>query len=328
MFVTRTFGCWTAAALLACSLALPAAADGLSRFEEAIKQAPPGSFAYKSGKSLGDSGFALEGVTVTPPPDATGGAKAEPIAINRISVEDFDFGAVDKNAPPNFVKMRIEGIAIGPKPADGVDLKEMTGLDKLLADFQLDYRVDPDRKTMTLNRLELDLNGLARLELSMVLDGVNPEAVDTAANDATLRTATLVYDDRSLLGKVLPAAAKMQGADAEGMVKMAKAGLDGVRAGQGPAALAVLDALASYVEDYKQPKGALKITLTPTAKTSVAALGDFKDPDEAIKVLGLAVSYPGTRPQAPEKKSGAMPTPADAAAAAAAAAAKAGEAKK
>jgi len=109
MFVTRTFGCWTAAALLACSLALPAAADGLSRFEEAIKQAPPGSFAYKSGKSLGDSGFALEGVTVTPPPDATGGAKAEPIAINRISVEDFDFGAVDKNAPPNFVKMRIEG---------------------------------------------------------------------------------------------------------------------------------------------------------------------------------------------------------------------------
>jgi len=181
---------------------------------------------------------------------------------------------------------------------------------------------------MTLNRLELDLNGLARLELSMVLDGVNPEAVDTAANDATLRTATLVYDDRSLLGKVLPAAAKMQGADPEGMVEMAKAGLDGVRAGQGPAALAVLDALASYVEDYKQPKGALKITLTPTAKTSVAALGDFKDPDEAIKVLGLAVSYPGTRPQAPEKKSGAMPTPADAAAAAAAAAAKAGEAKK
>ena len=107
--------------------------------------------------------------------------------------------------------MRIEGIAIGPKPAEGVDLKEMTGLDKLLADFQLDYRVDPERKTMTLNRLELDLNGLARLELSMVLDGVNPEAVDNAANDATLRTATLVFEDRSLLGKALPAAAKMQG---------------------------------------------------------------------------------------------------------------------
>jgi hypothetical protein len=302
MLITRTFGRWSAAALLAGGLALPAAADGLSKFEEAIKQAPPGSFAYKSGKALGDNGFTLEGVTLTPPPDATGGAKAEPIAIKRISVEDFDFASVDKDAPPNFVKMRIEGIAIGPKPADGVDLKEMTGLDKLVADFQLDYRVDAGRKTMTLNRLELDLNGLARLELSMVLDGVNPEAVDTAANDATLRTATLVYEDRSLLGKTLPVAAKMQGADADGMVKMAKAGIDGLRAGQGPAALAVLDALASYVEDYKQPKGALKITLTPTAKTSVAALGDFKDPEEAIKALGLVVSYPGTRPQPPAKK--------------------------
>lgn len=321
MLVTRTFGRWTTAALLACGLALPAAADGLGRFQEAIKQAPPGSFAYKSGKSLGDNGFVLEGVVVTPPPDATAGAKAEPIAIKRISVEDFDFASVDKNAPPNFVKLRLEGIAIGPKPAEGVDLKEMTGLDKVVADFQLDYRLDPGRKTMTLNRLELDLNGLARLELTMVLDGINPEAVDNAASDATLRTASLVFEDRSLLGKTLPAAAKMQGDDADGMVKLAKGALDGMRAGQGPAALAVLDALASYVEDYKQPKGALRITLNPTSKTSFAALGDLKDPDEAIKALGLVVSYPGTRPQGGEKKSGAAPSPADAAAAAAAAAA-------
>jgi hypothetical protein len=321
MLVTRTFGRWTAAAVFVCGLALPAAADGLSRFEEALKQAPSGSFVYKSGKSLGDSGFILEGVVLTPPPDATAGTKAEPIAIKRISVEDFDFAAVDKNTPPNFVKLRVEGIAIGPKPAEGVDLKEMTGLDKVLADFQLDYRVDAERKTMTLNRVELDMNGLARLEFSMVLDGVNPEAVDNAANDATLRTASLVYEDHSLLGKTVPAAAKMQGADADGLIKMAKAGLDGLRAGQGPQALAVLDALASYVEDYKQPKGALRITMTPTTKTSVASLGDIKDPDEAIKTLGLVVSYPGTRPQAGDKKSGAAPSPADAAAAAAAAAA-------
>jgi hypothetical protein len=321
MLITRTLGRWSAAAVLVWGLALPAAADGLSRFEEAIKQAPAGSFVYKSGKSLGDSGFILEGVVLTPPPDATAGTKAEPIAIKRISVEDFDFAAVDKNTPPNFVKLRVEGIAIGPKPAEGVDLKEMTGLDKVLADFQLDYRVDAERKTMTLNRVELDMNGLARLEFSMVLDGVNPEAVDNAANDATLRTASLVYEDHSLLGKTVPAAAKMQGADADGLIKMAKAGLDGLRAGQGPQALAVLDALASYVEDYKQPKGALRITLTPTTKTSVASLGDLKDPDEAIKALGLVVSYPGTRPQAGDKKSGAAPSPADAAAAAAAAAA-------
>src|SRR5438552_2443020 len=138
MLTTRTLGRWTAAALLLGGLTLPAAADGLSRFEDAIKQAPPGSFSYKSGKALGDSGFVLDGVVVTPPPDATAGAKAEPVQINRIAVEDFDFASIDKNAPPNFVKLRVEGIAIGPKPAEGLDLKEMTGLDKISADFQLD----------------------------------------------------------------------------------------------------------------------------------------------------------------------------------------------
>jgi hypothetical protein len=289
------------ASLFLCWLAFPAAADGLNRFQEALKDAPPGVFTYKSGKPLGENGFVLEGVVVTPPPDATGGAKAEPVPIKRISVEDFDFGSIDKNVAPNFVKMRVEGIEIGPNPADGVDLKAMTGLDKIAADFQLDYRVDGERKTMTLNRLELDLNGLARLEFTMVLDGVEADAVDSTAPNATLRTASLVFEDRTLLGKALPAAAKMQGADADGLVKMAKAMLGEMRAGQGTATLAVLDALASYVEDYKKPKGALRVTLNPTGKTPLTALGDLKSPDDAVKELGVVVSYPGTRPQSAKK---------------------------
>jgi hypothetical protein len=293
----------TAAFLVSAWLALPAgAADGLSRFKEAMKDAPPDALTYKSGKALGDSGFVLEDVVITAPPDATGGAKAEPVPIKRITVEDFDFASIDKNVPPNFVKLRLEGVAIGPKPAEGVDLKAMTGLDKIVADFQVDYRVDAQRKTMTLNRLELDLNGLARLEFSMVLDGVEADAVDSTAPGASLRTATLVFEDRSLLGKTLPAAAKAQGAEADELLKTATVTLNALRPGQGPATLAVLDALASYVEDYKQPKGALRVTLNPTAKTSVMSLGELKDPEAAVKTLGLVVSYPGTRPQKPAAK--------------------------
>ena len=151
------------AGLSFCVVALPAAADGLSRFEEAMKQAPAGTLTYKSAKALGDNGFDLEGVVMTPPPDKTAGAKTEPIEIKRIAVEDFDFAAIDKNVPPGFIKTRLEGIVIQAKPAEGIDLAELAGLDKITADFQLDYRLDPERKTMTLNRLELDLNGLARI---------------------------------------------------------------------------------------------------------------------------------------------------------------------
>ena len=303
--MSRVLDRMAVAGLLFCWLALPAAADGLSRFEEAMKQAPAGTLTYKSAKALGDNGFVLEGVVVTPPPDKTQGAKAEPVEIKRIAVEDFDFAAVDKKAPPNFARVRVEGIVIGAKPAEGIDLAELAGIDKISADFQLDYRLDPERKTMTLNRLELDLNGLARMELSMVLDGVSADAIDkpdTAMNDASLRTATFLFEDRSLLSKVLPAAAKMQGIEPVALIVMSKAVLAGLRAGQGTATLAALDALGSYLDDYQQPKGPLRVTLNPPEKTSAAAISGMTTPDEAIKALGLVVSYAGTKPQAAAAK--------------------------
>ena len=299
---TRILGRIAVASLFCCALALPAAADGLSRFEAAMKEAPAGALTYKSGKALGDNGFVLEGVVVTPPSDKTAGAKTEPVEIKRIAVEDFDFAALDKKAPPNFGRVRVEGIVIGAKPFEGIDLVELAGIDKITADFQLDYRLDPEKKTMTLNRLELDLNGLARIELSMVVDGVSAESVDqpdAAMNDASLRTATFLFEDRSLFSKVLPASAKMQSVEPVALVAIGKTMLAALRAGQGPATLAVLDALGSYLDDYKQPKGPLRVTLNPPGKISAAALSGMTSPDEAIAALGLVVSYAGTRPQAP-----------------------------
>ncbi|HEX5320605.1 MAG TPA: hypothetical protein VFW46_15685, partial [Stellaceae bacterium] len=238
----------------------PAHADGLSKFNEQIKaKLPPDTLKYKSAKALGDNGFELDDVIFTPPPDATGGAKAEPVKIKSITVDELDFDSVGKQAPPNFLKMRIEGVDIGDKPAEGVDLKAMTGLDKLSADFQFDYRIDPAKKTLTVNRVEINLNGLARLEMSMVLDNISLDDAaqpDKAMNETTLRTASLVYDDRSLLAKALPAGAKaMQGSDPGVLIAMAKGVLDGMRAGQGEPTQKAFDAIESYMEDYKAPKG-------------------------------------------------------------------------
>src|SRR5581483_10131683 len=92
--------------------------------------------------------------------------------------------SVDKDAPPNFLKMRAEGIAISNKPAEGVDLAQLAGLNKITADFLLDYRLDPEHKTLTLNRAELDLSGLARLDFSMVLDGVDADAMAKSGKDS------------------------------------------------------------------------------------------------------------------------------------------------
>ena len=64
----RLRGLATGAVLSLC-LTGPALADGMTKFEKLIKpQLPAGSLTYKSGKGLGDNGFVLEGVVVTPPP--------------------------------------------------------------------------------------------------------------------------------------------------------------------------------------------------------------------------------------------------------------------
>lgn len=73
-----------------------------------------------------------------------------------MTVEDFDFAGLDKRLPL-FLKIRVEGITVAGKPAAGVDLNKVAGIDQVIADFALDYRVDPDRKTLTLDKLEFDV---------------------------------------------------------------------------------------------------------------------------------------------------------------------------
>src|SRR5260370_35383258 len=109
MRMRRTLRGLMIGAALGLGLTARALADGLAQFEKLIKpQLPPGSLTYKSAKALGDNGFVLEGVVVTPPPDTPGG-KPEPIALKRLAVEGFDFSAFDKQARPNFAKVRVEG---------------------------------------------------------------------------------------------------------------------------------------------------------------------------------------------------------------------------
>lgn len=302
------------AAVLVLLAAGGAKADGLERFKKLLNADAAQVLVFKSAKALGDNGFVLEDVTITPPPEQT--SKAEPVQVKRIAVEDLDFASIEKKASPNFARVRAEGITIAGKMAEGVDLKELAGIEKVVADFQLDYRLDPDRKTLTLNRLEFDLNGLGRFELTMIVDGVSQEMAgqpNSAMDNASLRTASFVYEDHSLLAKSLPAAAKSQNMDPNAAVGMAKGMLDGLKTDQGPEAQAIIDALAAYIADYKQPKGPLRVTLNPTSKASAASLGDLKSADEAIKSLGIVVSYAGAPAAAPSGSAKAASAPAAAA---------------
>jgi hypothetical protein len=280
----------------------PASADGLSQFEKILKpQIPPDVMTYKSSKAVGDEGFVLQDVVITPPPEKGKDEKPQPISVKTITVERLDFDAIEKQQPPLYAKIKFDGVTSGSS-AGGFDLKQMAGIDSLSADFGVSYELDPDEKTFTLKRLELNLNGLGKLEAAFEIEGV--KAADAAnpagaMDDASLKSASLTYDDHSLLGKAVPVAAAMQGMDPKAAVQMAITVLDGARAGQGKDAQKVIDTLVAFVEDYQKPKGPLKITLDPPDKVSNADLSAAKSADEIVKLLGVDVSYTGTRASKP-----------------------------
>jgi hypothetical protein len=315
MAKTPVMGAFAAAVWLLLATA-PASADddGLARFKKSIEpQIPAGTLTYKSSKALGDEGFALQDVVITPPPsDSNKGEKPQPINVKTITVESLDFDSIDKQQPPLYAKVKFDGVT--GTSAGGFDLKQMAGVDSVAADFGINYELDPDDKTFTLKRLELNLNGLAKLETSFVVDGVNADAAakpDEAMNDASLKTADVTYDDHSLLAKAIPIAAAMQGSDPKALIAMAITVLDGARADQSKATQKAIDTLVAFVEDYQKPKGPLHITLNPPDKVSSAQLADAKTADDYVKLLGVQVSYAGTRsstpaevPAADDKKGG------------------------
>src|SRR6202000_1041317 len=132
-------------------------------------------------------------------------------------------------------------------------------------------------KTFSLKRMELNLNGLGKLQTSFEVEGVAADVAtkpDDAMANASLKTANLIYDDHSLLSKAMPVVAAMQGSDPKALVAMAIGVLDSARAGQSEDSQKAIDSLVAYVEDYQNPKGPLKIDLAPPDKVTNAQLSN------------------------------------------------------
>lgn len=297
--MSRTAKQYWITAVFCIGLAAPAFADGLQRFEQVIKPTiPAGALTYGSASAIGDRGFMLQDVVLTPP--AEPGKKPDmPVRIRAITVEDIDFDAIAKSLPPDFAKLRIEGIAIESGTIPDLDMKGFFGTDRMTAELVLDYRTDTKTETMTLSRLELRLDGLGRLEFSMVMDGVTPSAAAApdAKDKASLRIATLTYDDQSLMNKLFTAFAASQQMAPELLVAGFTTLINAERAGASPLAVAAMDAVSAFAEDFKQPKGALRININPPTALKAANLPDSPTvTDGLLKSLGLTVSYSATRP--------------------------------
>jgi hypothetical protein len=277
------------------------AQTGLERFEREIKpQIELKSFSYKNAETLGDTGFVLNQVVAVIPANPATGDKESTLTIDKVTVESLDFERMKKindDDMPRFAKFRLEGMN-GDEEMFAV--LDPYGIPRVPIDVVLDYRLDGASKVFTLNKLEISLRGQGTLALSLVIDGVSEKSseVADAKDDGRLRTASLTVDDTGLLGKLLPAIAKEQGQTADALAAFALVSIAAFCEGQGQATLSALDALASFVGDWKAPKGPLVVGLKPAKTAAVSDLDKVLEPNALVDVFGLDVSYSGSRPGA------------------------------
>lgn len=275
------------------------AQNGLQRFESEVKpQLEFKSFTYGSSAAQGPSGFVLNNVVAVIPATPATGDKETTVKIDKVTVEALDFDRLKKDSSPDlaprFAKLAFQGMA-GDDQAFA--MLAPYGISKAPVDFALDYLIDPDKKVLTISKLEVNLRGQSRMTLALIMDGIDDKTsqVATAKDDGRLRTATLEIVDSGLLAKVMPAVAKEQGTTAEALVAMSVVPIAAFATGQGSPTLKALDGVVSFITDWKQPKGPIRIAITPAKTAGMADLEKVMEPNGLTTVLGLTVDYAGTR---------------------------------
>jgi hypothetical protein len=300
---------WTgiSAALLVIGLATTSwAQNGLERFEKEIKpQFELKKFTYSSAEPLGSAGFILNDVVAVVPANAATGDKESTVKIQKVTVEELDFDRLKKDAKgdeaPRFAKLKLEGMTGNDEMFTAL---QPYGVPNVPIDMALDYRLDSAAKVLDLKTLEINLRGQAKIVLSLVVDGISDKAgMAGAKDDGRLRTASLTIDDSGLLAKLVPAAAKEQGVKPDEMVQSGLASIAAFAVQQGPDTLKALDAVASFIGDWKAPKGPLTLGLKPAKTAALSDLDKIMMPDALTTVFGFTATYPGTRAGA--AKSGA-----------------------
>ena len=274
------------------------AQNGLERFEKDIKpQLELKKFSYASAEPIGNSGFILNDVVAVVPANPATGDKESTVKIQKVTVEEIDFDRMKKDAKddeaPRFAKLKLDGMTGDDEMFTAL---QPYGVPNVPVDIALDYRIDPAAKVLNLKTLEVSLRGQGKIALSLVMDGISDKAgMAGAKDDGRLRTASLTLDDSGLLAKLLPAMAKEQGVKPGEMVQTTLVALASFAEGQGPETLKALDAVASFIADWKAPKGPLALGLKPAKTAGLSDLDKLTMPNALVTEFGFTATYPGTQ---------------------------------
>jgi hypothetical protein len=253
--------------------------------------APEGLIDYESFEPLGDEGFAMLGVVMTPP------GEQDSVLINRVEVERFDWVSALGDEQPAFITARMSGIDIPSVmfEEEVADIGYDFG-DRVAADFSIDY--DTNGENIDLRDLALTITDVIGLSLSLNADGIaNADAVENpmlAAAGARIGGFSIRLEDLGGLPDIIAAAAEefgMSGDDVIGMLQ-AQAPMAGMML-QGERGSQIADTLMAIVNDLPALANPVTISLSPDQPLTMV---DFmtaadQDPELVLTRMGASIDY-------------------------------------
>lgn len=221
-------------------------------------------------------------------------AEGEKVKLREIAIADF--AQTDK--VPLSLTFGLHGLQIDPATIPDSEAREglaKLGYDKLSLDMDLAYVHDPAAKRLSVRQASVGGDNMGRLGLSFDLGNVDaaviadPVSALAAVQSATLERLELRYDDSSLAGRLMKAAAGeagMEEADFKSML-LAQVAQAGTQVPEAPMTKDVLDSAIAFINNPKS----LSLRLQPPRPLPLGILmAGAQDPAALAQAAGMSVA--------------------------------------
>lgn len=214
-------------------------------------------------------------------------APEEAIGIDKIIVREFD----EKSDFPTVVDASIQGIQLNPEQAGSAMLAPLllqAGLnDSLALNLDTRYTYDESSREMTVEEFRLGAEDLGYLKVTFQLGNFDPNA--STGEALTLKTAEIVYQDRSFVDNLLASMASQTNQDVKAFKTQLTSGIaqnaQFFVSTDNPIAMMAIEEATEFIEN---PKG-FTISATPQEPLLVSDLAAATDPQAWMNMLNLEI---------------------------------------
>lgn len=259
-------------------------------------------FTYRNVRvSLWERAVRINGISVRPPKER------EALRIDRVSISGIDWETILRasqsgGAPtiPRTMRLGFEGLHLTPRMlgSKGANQLKQLGYEEIALSMSAGFLFDRRRKIFGIEDMNVELRDMGRLSFSVELGNVqmpsdgqllaikmNPETAKAQApamEDITLRSASLQYDDLSLIGRVDQL---IKNSGGPGLAQMIEVGAR-MPAAEGSF---MADAVKKIQAFVSSPEQSLRLSVQPNEPMPLDSLGleVLAGPDKLAQKLNL-----------------------------------------